>query len=138
MLELDLVKKNARKPGTAPSIVSKIAPQTRDASPPSLGNDLIAHLSPRSRRLLLDRCDSIRLTARQVLQERGLPLQYAYFIESGAASLTTRVGDCPPVEIHTLGKKTSSASPWCSECGSLRIGALFTFLERRCGSKPKR
>lgn len=105
MLELDLAKIDARNSGTASPIVSGIAPQACDASSPSLGNDLIAHLSPRSRRLLLDRCDSIRLTARQVLQERGLPLQFAYFIESGAASLTTRAGDCPPVEIHTLGKK---------------------------------
>ncbi|WP_431201534.1 Crp/Fnr family transcriptional regulator [Bradyrhizobium betae] len=45
------------------------------------------------------------MSARQVLQERGLPLQHAYFIESGAASLTTRAGDSPPVEIHTLGRK---------------------------------
>jgi len=42
---------------------------------------------------------------KQVLQERGLPLQHAYFFESGVASLTTRAGDCPPVEIRTLGKR---------------------------------
>ncbi len=105
MLELDLAKMDAPNSETSSSIVSRIAPQTRDMSPLATDNDLIAHLSPRSRRSLLDRCDSIRLTARQVLQERGLPLQHAYFIESGAASLTTRAGDCPPVEIHTLGKR---------------------------------
>ena len=32
-------------------------------------------------------------------------MRYAYFIESGVASLTTRAGDCPQVEIHTLGRK---------------------------------
>jgi len=73
--------------------------------PSSASNDLICRLPPQSRRLLLDRCESIRLTTKQVLQERGLPLQHAYFLESGAASLTTRAGDCPPVEIHTLGKR---------------------------------
>lgn len=105
MLDLDLEEKELRNRETVPSTVLRIPSEMRDASAPFTGNDLIAHLSPQSRRLLLERCDSIHLSARQVLQERGLPLQYAYFIESGGASLTTRAGDCPPVEIHTLGKK---------------------------------
>lgn len=73
-------------------------------SVPGTGNALVNFLSPHARDLLLRRCEPIRLTTKQVLQERGLPLQYAFFVESGAASLTTRAGDCPPVEIHTLGR----------------------------------
>ncbi|MGY3618361.1 Crp/Fnr family transcriptional regulator [Bradyrhizobium sp. USDA 10063] len=71
----------------------------------TIANDLVSRLSPQSRRQLLDRCESVRLLRRQVLHERGLQLRHAYFIESGAASLTTRAGDCPAVEIHTLGQR---------------------------------
>jgi CRP-like cAMP-binding protein len=70
-----------------------------------MANDLIDRLSLQSRRQLLDCCESVRLIHRQLLHDRGIELRYAYFIESGAASLTTRAGGCPPVEIHTLGKK---------------------------------
>jgi CRP-like cAMP-binding protein len=47
----------------------------------------------------------VRLVPRQMLQERGVELRFAYFILSGAASVTTRAGGCLPVEIHTLGQK---------------------------------
>ncbi|MBR0754291.1 Crp/Fnr family transcriptional regulator [Bradyrhizobium jicamae] len=90
---------------SASSVGLKPVLRARYASPLDVGNDLVARLSPPSRHSLLERCEPVRLTARQVLQERRLPMQHAYFIESGAASLTTRAGDCPPVEIHTLGRK---------------------------------
>ncbi|MEH2520915.1 CRP-like cAMP-binding protein [Bradyrhizobium sp. AZCC 1610] len=70
-----------------------------------IANDLVGRLSSQSRHQLLDRCETVRLFQRQMLQERGAELRFAYFIESGAASLTARAGDCPPVEIHTLGRK---------------------------------
>jgi CRP-like cAMP-binding protein len=54
---------------------------------------------------LLERCERVSLSKRQLLYDRGIPLQYAYFIESGGSSVTARAGDCLPVEIHTLGKK---------------------------------
>lgn len=68
-------------------------------------NDLIRRLPYRSRSLLVGRCDDVRLNPRQMLQERHLPLQYAYFLERGAASLTARAGDCLSVEIQTVGAK---------------------------------
>ncbi|MGY3622538.1 Crp/Fnr family transcriptional regulator [Bradyrhizobium sp. USDA 10063] len=71
----------------------------------SNANDLVRRLSPQSRSQLLSRCETVRLLPRQMLQERGVELRFAYFIEAGAASLTARAGDCPPVEIHTLGQK---------------------------------
>jgi len=83
----------------------RIVPGRSVVSPQASSNDLICRLSPLSRRLLLARCEPIHLTVKQLLQERGLPLQFAYFLESGLASLTTRAGDCPPVEINTLGKR---------------------------------
>jgi len=68
-------------------------------------NALLNRLPLRSRQALLERCERVELSARMHLQDRGLPIRYAYFIESGAASVSTRAGDCLPVEIHTLGKK---------------------------------
>ncbi|MCS3758696.1 Crp/Fnr family transcriptional regulator [Bradyrhizobium centrosematis] len=70
-----------------------------------MSNDLIRRLPDRSRSLLVGRCDDVTLKPRQMLQERNLPLQYAYFPEQGAASLTAKAGDCLPVEIQTVGAK---------------------------------
>ncbi|MGJ4912939.1 Crp/Fnr family transcriptional regulator [Bradyrhizobium sp. HKCCYLRH2060] len=86
-------------------------PQTINArgllctDPQETGNALLSSLSRRSRQNLLERCESVDLAARMRLQDRGVPIQYAYFIESGAASVSTRAGDCLQVEIQTLGKK---------------------------------
>ncbi|MGJ4961874.1 Crp/Fnr family transcriptional regulator [Bradyrhizobium sp. HKCCYLRH3061] len=68
-------------------------------------NALLSRLPQRSRQLLLERCETVDLTPKMRLQDRGVPIQYAYFIESGAASVSTRAGDCLQVEIQTLGKK---------------------------------
>jgi CRP-like cAMP-binding protein len=68
-------------------------------------NDLVRRLSESSRRRLVELCDQVTLRPRQMLQERNQPLQYAYFLEHGAASLTARAGDCLPVEIQTVGVK---------------------------------
>jgi CRP-like cAMP-binding protein len=69
------------------------------------GNGLVERLSPETRSQLLDHCQDVRLQRRQVLYDRGLELRYAYFLEAGVASLTTRAGNQPPVEVHTLGQK---------------------------------
>ncbi|MET4278735.1 MULTISPECIES: Crp/Fnr family transcriptional regulator [unclassified Bradyrhizobium] len=68
-------------------------------------NDLVRRLSESSRRRLVELCEQVTLRPRQMLQERNQPLQYAYFLEHGAASLTARAGDCLPVEIQTVGVK---------------------------------
>jgi CRP-like cAMP-binding protein len=68
-------------------------------------NELVARLSATSRSRLLDICETVPLRKGQVLHDRGTPLQYAYFIEAGGCSVTTRAGNCLPVEIHTLGMK---------------------------------
>lgn len=68
-------------------------------------NELVSRLSDSARRSLLEKCERVPLSKRQVLYDRGIPLRYAYFIESGGCSVTTRAGDCLPVEIHTLGRK---------------------------------
>ncbi|RTM12274.1 MAG: Crp/Fnr family transcriptional regulator [Bradyrhizobiaceae bacterium] len=68
-------------------------------------NELVSRLSASSRCRLLDSCETVPLNRGQVLYDRGTPLRYGYFIESGGCSVTTRAGDCLPVEIHTLGMK---------------------------------
>lgn len=62
----------------------------------ALPTDALNELRPSMKRVSLKR--------RQVLQERNLPLSYAYFIEEGAASLLSRSGDSAGVEIATLGR----------------------------------
>lgn len=74
-------------------------------TPSHFANDLIRRLPDRSRSLLVSRCDDVRLKPRQMLQERNCPLQYAYFPEQGAASLTAKAGNCLPVEIQIIGAK---------------------------------
>ena len=68
-------------------------------------NELVSRLSAPSQNRLLESCETVSLSKGQVLHDRGTPLRYAYFIESGGCSVTTRAGDCLPVEIHTLGMK---------------------------------
>ncbi|MCK1335630.1 hypothetical protein IVB38_06190 [Bradyrhizobium sp. 38] len=68
-------------------------------------NDLVRRLPQASRTRLVELCDQVTLRPRQLLQERNLPLQHAYFLENGAASLTAKAGDCLPVEIQTVGAK---------------------------------
>lgn len=67
-----------------------------------------------------------------MLQERNLPLKYAYFLEDGAASLTARAGDCLPVEIQTIGAKDFIGIPLILECVSPLTGASFRFRAERC------
>lgn len=80
-------------------------PRNDDAFCGVSGNELLLRLSASSRCRLLDSCETVSLSKGQVLYDRGTPLRYAYFIESGGCSVTTRAGDCLPVEIHTLGMK---------------------------------
>ncbi|MFC7700581.1 Crp/Fnr family transcriptional regulator [Bradyrhizobium sp. GCM10028915] len=92
--------------GLAPSSQTRSLKPAQEAPPARRSsNDLIRRLSSSSRSLLIERCSEVRLTPRQMLQERNLPLKYAYFLEDGAASLTARAGDCLPVEIQTIGAK---------------------------------
>ncbi|TFV40572.1 Crp/Fnr family transcriptional regulator [Bradyrhizobium frederickii] len=68
-------------------------------------NEIVMRLSGPAQRCLLERCERVSLSKGQVLYDRGTPLRYGYFIESGGCSVTTRAGDSLPVEIHTLGMK---------------------------------
>jgi CRP-like cAMP-binding protein len=62
-----------------------------------LPKDVFEQLSPCLERVVLKR--------RQVLHERNLPVNSAYFIERGLASLLARAGEGGAVEVGTLGNR---------------------------------
>ncbi len=104
MLRSPPTDKEANRPDTVETAVPSVSAGAC-GSGYSSANELVGRLSPQSQRQLLGHCQPVRLIQRQVLQARGAELRHAYFIESGAASLTTRAGESPPVEIPTLGRK---------------------------------
>ena len=102
MLKTDTLEKRTWKAGPPRTVWADgvLCPELQETS-----NALLSRLPQRSRQILLERCETVDLAAKMRLQDRGVPIQYAYFIESGAASVSTRAGDCLQVEIQTLGKK---------------------------------
>ncbi|UFW43839.1 Crp/Fnr family transcriptional regulator [Bradyrhizobium sp. WSM471] len=96
----NLLPTHGRTPSLAPSRERDQTPHAHHAT-----NDLVRRLPHSSRSRLVELCDEVTLRPRQMLQERNVLLQNAYFLENGAASLTARAGDCLPVEIQTVGAK---------------------------------
>ena len=68
-------------------------------------NELLGALDEHDVATILPRLERLHLRPRQVLLERNLPAAHAYFIESGAASMLSRVGDRSWVEVATLGRQ---------------------------------
>jgi CRP-like cAMP-binding protein len=68
-------------------------------------NELLGALDEHDVATILPRLERLHLKPRQVLLERNLPAAHAYFIESGAASMLSRVGDRSWVEVATLGRQ---------------------------------
>lgn len=67
-------------------------------------NQLLGRLSSDCREDVLARATRVPIGRRQVLLERNVRLRFAYFLESGAASLFAKAGaDGANVEIRTLG-----------------------------------
>ena len=74
-------------------------------------NQVLANLSPESREEIERYLDRVALSPRQVLAERNQDIAYAYFIESGAASLSVTAEGCGSVEIITLGRRDFAGFP---------------------------
>ncbi len=74
-------------------------------------NQVLANLSPESRDEIERYLDRVVLSPRQVLAERNHDIAYAYFIESGAASLSVTAEGCGSVEIITLGRGDFAGFP---------------------------
>lgn len=83
-----------------------VAPGERPAidTPVQTANGLLGQLSSDCREGVLAHVTRVPISRRQVLLERNVRLRFAYFLESGAASLFARAGaDRANVEIRTLG-----------------------------------
>jgi CRP-like cAMP-binding protein len=73
-------------------------------APCQTSNQLLGRLSSDCREDVLARATRVPIGRRQVLLERNVRLRFAYFLESGAASLFAKAGaDGANVEIRTLG-----------------------------------
>jgi CRP-like cAMP-binding protein len=68
-------------------------------------NNLIAHLGPKARDGLLDRCENVSLTPSQVLAEPGDPIRHVYFPVEGMISLVACVGGTPAIEVGMVGSE---------------------------------
>lgn len=67
-------------------------------------NRILSLLPKHELRHVMQYAERVALKPRQVLQERGVPLRYAYFIENGLASLQSRRGQGASLEVLLLGR----------------------------------
>ena len=74
-------------------------------------NTLLALLPDGDMARLRPHLERVQLKRRQVLQERNLPVQHAYFIERGAVSLLCREGQGTAMEVATLGSTDFTGLP---------------------------
>lgn len=76
----------------------------RPAPAQQIRNELLLQLPAECREDIIARAERVFVKRRYVLMERNVPLRYAYFIESGAASMFATAGaDRSNIEIRTLG-----------------------------------
>jgi len=70
-----------------------------------VGNNLLAALPPEEYERLLPNLEPVSLSIKQVLYEPNRPIDYAYFINSGATSLLNLMQDGQTIEAATVGKE---------------------------------
>jgi CRP-like cAMP-binding protein len=70
-----------------------------------IGNNLIAALPQKEYERLLPNLEPVCLSIKQVLYEPNEPIEYAYFINSGATSLLNLMQDGQTIEAATVGKE---------------------------------
>ncbi len=70
-----------------------------------VGNKLLAALPKEEYQRLLPNLESVSLPLKQVLYELNQPIEYAYFLNSGTASLLNIMEDGQTIEAATVGKE---------------------------------
>lgn len=70
-----------------------------------VGNKLLAALPPQEYERLLPKFEPVSLSIKQVLYEPNEPIEYAYFLTSGAASLLNLMENSQIIEAATVGKQ---------------------------------
>ncbi|MDB5529133.1 MAG: cyclic nucleotide-binding protein [Devosia sp.] len=71
----------------------------------NITNSLLLTLNKSDQDLLLPHLETVRLTLRQLLAEEHRPLQYAYFLQSGLASIVARTPTTKAAEIGIVGRE---------------------------------
>jgi hypothetical protein len=73
--------------------LANVEPHQHRGFHPHVSNKLLCSLKRETLGMLLARMELISLKKRQIIEERNFPLSYAYFLESGAASLLAKAGE---------------------------------------------
>ncbi len=89
-----------------------------------VGNNLIAALPPEEYKRLLPNLEPVSLSIKQVLYEPNEPINYAYFINSGAISLLSLMQDGQTIEAATVGKEGMLGVPLLLGTTQIPIQAL--------------
>jgi len=93
----DKVARNGVKSGSTSSIPGVDTVTTQ--------NTILLRLPGVERNLLLPTLEFVQLPARTVLTEMGKPIEFAYFLNSGVASIITVMSDGKSVEVGLTGKE---------------------------------
>ncbi len=72
---------------------------------PSIENQLIANLPPKSRLSLMKLCAPVQLTLAEVLSDGGSPIRHVYFPVEGFISLVTLLDGKPVLEVGMVGRE---------------------------------
>ena len=78
---------------------------TYSSIPNPVGNHLLASLPQQEYERLLPNLEPVALDLKQVLYEPNTPIEYAYFINSGATSIVNIMQDGQTIEVATVGKE---------------------------------
>ena len=84
---------------------------TYSSNPNPVGNHLLASLPQQEYERLLPNLEPVSLSIKQVLYEPNEPIEYAYFINSGATSLLNLMQDGQTIEAATVGNEGMICAP---------------------------
>jgi CRP-like cAMP-binding protein len=77
----------------------------------ALRNSLLLNLPTAERNGVRERIEMVPLTVRSVLHEPGEPMEFAYFVNSGCASILNVMSDGKSVEVGLVGSEGFVGSP---------------------------
>jgi CRP-like cAMP-binding protein len=78
---------------------------------PQVQNGLLRLIPDEELRRVLNVCERVRLTPRQVVHHYMLPMEHVYFVESGLVSVAARVGREKFVEVWLIGSEGLVGAP---------------------------
>ncbi|HEX4076106.1 MAG TPA: Crp/Fnr family transcriptional regulator [Candidatus Acidoferrales bacterium] len=84
---------------------------TADRSAENIRNALLLDLCSGDRDALQERMDPVDLPLRMILNEAGEPIEFAYFINGGCASILNVMSDGKSVEVGLVGHEGFVGSP---------------------------